>query len=90
MLRLATQATHDPYRMQVIRLSQGFPLYGLRAFEDFRDHYGQMLQVSDRPLHVRDDYLVVEDPKFYPPGLDPHATIAVSYTHLTLPTSDLV
>lgn len=72
---LATQATHDPYRMQVIRLSQGFPLYGLRAFEDFRDHYGQMLQVSDRPLHVRDDYLVVEDPKFYPPGLDPHATI---------------
>ena len=72
---LATQATHDPYRMQVMRLSQGFPLYGLRAFDDFRDHYSRMLEAGDQPLHVRDDYLVVEDPMYYPPGLDPHATI---------------
>lgn len=73
---LATVATLDHYRLQIIRLSHGYPLYGLRAFDDFRRHYQSVLRAGDKPLHILDDYLVAEDPKFYPPGLDPHATIA--------------
>lgn len=76
---LATVATLDPYRLQIIRLSHGYPLYGLRAFDDFRRHYQSVLQAGDTPLHTLDEYLVAEDPKFYPPGLDPHSTIAALF-----------
>ncbi len=72
---LKTAATGDPYRMQVIKLRQGYPLFGLRAFNDFRKHYMAALRGQDgatgpaRPLHTADHFLLAEDPMPYSPNL---------------------
>lgn len=72
---LKTVPTHDPYRMQIIKLRQGYPLYGLRAFNDFRKHYVSVLRDTERPLHIADDYLLAPDPRPYPPDVDLHSSL---------------
>ena len=72
---LKTATTHDPYRLQIIKIRQGYPLYGLRAFGDFRKHYSALLQGSTHPLHVADSYLLAQDPRPYPPNVDLHSSI---------------
>lgn len=76
---LESVATGDAYRMQSMRLSQGFPLYVLRAFDDFRRHYETLLGGTTWPLHIRDDYLVAEDLKPYSSGKDPHSAVAMLF-----------
>lgn len=73
--KLKTATTHDPYRLQIIRLRQGFPLFGLRAFNDFRKHYETTLQESARPPHIDDTYLRAQDPLPYPTTIELHSTI---------------
>ena len=72
---LKTIATRDPYRLQIIKLRQGYPLYGLRAFKDFRKHYEDALRETERPLHITDDYLLAQDPRPYPPDMELHSAI---------------
>jgi len=73
---LKTATTHDPYRLQMIKIRQGYPLYGLRAFNDFRQHYSTLLRDSRLPLHVADAYLLAQDPRPYPPNVDLHSSVA--------------
>lgn len=73
--KMKTATTHDPYRLQIIRLRQGFPLFGLRTFNDFRKHYESTLQESIRPLHIDDAYLLAQDPQPSPTKVELHAGI---------------
>ena len=54
--------TEDPYRLIVMSVHRGVPLFALRRLGEYRTHYAEMLRHSKLPAHSARDLALADDP----------------------------